>query len=372
MLQNYLLIVLIIGCWVSCQPKATPSVHSANTFYQGADLSFLPEMEQAGTVFFEGNQKSSALQILKKAGLNLVRLRLWHTPAPEHRGHSSLTEVLAFAKKIKTEKLDFLLDFHYSDTWADPGKQSLPEAWKNLTINDLGDSVFAYTQKVVQAFKNQNTLPQMIQIGNETNSGMLWNLGKVGGEFESNWPNYAFLIKKAIAGIKSIDTENKIKVMLHFAGYQGADWFFQNIQNQGVNYDIMGLSYYPNWHGKSLTELKTNLNDLIRKFDHPILIVETAYPWTLDYNDFTNNFVGLAEQLMPGYPASPQGQKQFLSDLKKTISTVDKNYGIGFCYWEPAWVAFKGKEATNGSVWENQTLFDFQNKALPALEVFKE
>lgn len=371
--MSYIKLFLLVFAYVllSCQQKLTPP-QSKSTFYRGADLSFLPEMEQAGTKFYDGNQAESALKIMKKYGMNLVRLRLWHTPAAEHNGHSSLSEVLEFAKKIKAENLDFLLDFHYSDTWADPGKQFIPEAWKNLTINDLGDSLSLYTQKVLQALKAQNTLPQMVQIGNETNSGMLWEQGKVGGAFESNWPNYALLIKKAIAGVKAVDTQNEIKIMLHFAGYQGTDWFFQNIKNQGVEYDIMGISHYPQWHGKSFVELKTKLNELIQKFDKSILIVETAYPWTLGYNDQTQNFVGQLNQIMPEYPVSPNGQKQFLMDLKNLIKSLDKEKGIGFCYWEPAWVAFKGKDAQNGSVWENQTTFDFKNKALPVLEAFKE
>jgi arabinogalactan endo-1,4-beta-galactosidase len=368
-MKGSLLIFLIISS-LACTPKINSPNSPDKDFYRGADLSFLPEMQQAGTQFFDGAQANSALKIMKKYGMNLVRVRLWHTPAPEHQGHSSLAEVLAFAKQIKAENLAFLLDFHYSDTWADPGKQFIPEAWKNLTINTLGDSIFNYTRQVIQQLQAQNTLPEMVQIGNETNSGMLWDWGRVGGAFEGNWQNYALLIQRAIAGVKAVDTENKIKIMLHFAGYSGADWYFQNLQNQQVSYDIMGLSHYPLWHGKSFAELKKQLNQLIATFDKPILIVETAYPWTLGYNDWTDNFVGQTEQLMPEYPATPAGQKQFLVDLKNLIKNLDKNRGLGFCYWEPAWVAFKGKEAKNGSVWENQTTFDFENRALPVLEAF--
>ncbi|MCU0444212.1 MAG: arabinogalactan endo-1,4-beta-galactosidase [Microscillaceae bacterium] len=371
--MKYILYNLLIISLLTCTPKGTLTQAPLDKrFYRGADLSFLPEMEQAGTQFYQGNTAGSPLQILKKSGMNLVRLRLWHTPAPEHQGHSSLTEVLAFAQRLRAEGVDFLLDFHYSDTWADPGKQFIPQAWQGLSVNTLGDSIFNYTRQVLARLQAQNTLPQMVQIGNETNSGMLWDTGRVGGEYDNNWQNYAWLIKRAIAGVKAVDTQNQVKIMLHFAGYTGAEWYFQNLHNQQVNYDIMGLSYYPLWHGKSFAELQTKLNQLIAQFDKPILIVETAYPWTLEYNDFTHNFVGQADQLMPGYPATPSGQKQFLLDLKKLIQNLDRQKGIGFCYWEPAWVAFKGKQATDGSVWENQTIFDFANRALPGLAVFEQ
>jgi arabinogalactan endo-1,4-beta-galactosidase len=334
--------------------------------YRGGDLSFLPLIESTGTQFYTAaGQQQTALNILKSSGINIVRLRLWHTPADAHSG---LAEVETFAQTIKTAGINWWLDFHYSDTWADPSNQTLPAAWQTLSYTVLLDSVYNYTYRVMSDLKAKNILPAIVQIGNETNSGMLWNIGKVGGTFDTNWPQYAALVKKGIDAVKAVDPS--IKVMLHFAGTTGASWFFNNIKTQGVNYDIMGLSYYYWWHNRNLTELQTDLNALAAAFDKDIFIAETAYPFSTGYNDNTNNVFGSGGLLIPGYDATPAGQKQYLLDLRTVIHNVSNNHGIGFCYWAPDWVAFRGTTATNGSSWENLTLFDFNNKILSASDAF--
>ena len=193
-------------------------------------------------------------------------------------------------------------------------------------------------------------------------------MGKVGGAFDTNWPQYAALVKKGIDAVKAVDPS--IKVMLHFAGTSGASWFFNNIKTQGVNYDVMGLSYYYWWHNRNLTELQSDLNALATTFDKDIFIAETAYPFSTGYNDFTNNIFGSSNPLISGYDATAAGQLKYLIDLRTVIHNVINNRGIGFCYWAPEWVAYRGTTATNGSSWENLTLFDFDNKALPGLSAY--
>ena len=366
-------ILLLSGIMGSCSKNSTDvpitpvgPLPQATLLYRGADLSALPEVESTGTLFYDGNNHSAdALTILKQQGMNLVRLRLWYAPATTH---CSLPEVETLAQRIKVAGLNWWLDIHYSDTWADPGHQTIPLAWQSLSYSTLLDSIYAYTYRVMNELKTRNSLPTIVQIGNETNSGMLWNMGKVGGSFDPNWPQYAALVKKGIDAVKAVDPG--IKIMLHFAGTTGAVWFFNNVKTQGIPYDIMGLSYYYWWHNRTLPQLKQDLDSLAINFNKDIFIAETAYPFTLGWNDYTNNSVGNASQLLPGYDASPNGQLNYLTDLRTVIHNVTGNHGLGFCYWEPEWVAFRGPTASNGSPWENLALFDFSNKALPALKAF--
>lgn len=369
MLFSIVAIAAVMGCKKSSgggtgqPPVLTPAMAAVQ--YRGADLSFLPEIEQAGTKFYEGSTQIDAVTFIKSKGVNLVRLRLWHNTTT---GHSNYSEIEIFAQRLKTAGISWWLNIHYSDTWADPANQTVPAAWQAATFSVLADSVYNYTFNVLNNLKAKNILPAIVQIGNETNSGMLWDKGKVGGSFDANWPNYATLVKKGAAAVKAVDPA--VKVMLHFAGTISADWFFNNIKNQGVNYDIMGLSYYSFWHNRNLTELQTDLNTLAATFTKDIFIAETAYPFTTGWNDFTNNVIGSSAPLLGGYEATPAGQLKFLTDLRTVINKVPNNKGIGFCYWSPEWTAYRGATATNGSAWENLALFDFGNKALEGWKAF--
>ncbi|MEI8074000.1 MAG: glycosyl hydrolase 53 family protein [Bacteroidota bacterium] len=344
-------------------PPVSPAPTALNTdFIRGADLSFTPEILLAGTSFKDNSQTKDLVQIFKDKGINTVRLRLWHSPVD---GHSSLQEVLDFAKTLNAKGFNIWLDIHYSDTWADPGNQTKPNAWKNASLTTLKDSIYQYTSSTVQAFKNAGITLKLVQIGNETNSGFLWDLGKVGGSFDTNWSNYALLVKEAIRAVK--DVSSTTKTMLHYAGFDTADWFFSNVAAQNISYDYIGLSYYPVWHGKSLDALQTALTSLVNKYQKPIIIAETSYPFTLSWNDYTNNVVGTTSQLIPAYDATPEGQNAYLKALFEVMRKIPGQQGLGICWWAPEWVSFKGPTATNGSNAENLTLFDFSNNALPAL-----
>ena len=349
-------------------PDPIDPTDTTQTFYHGVDLSFQPQIEEYQTIYLD--EDSSAIDLLpylKSKGINLVRLRLWHTP---ENIHSSLEEVLAYSEKIKQAGMGILLDIHYSDTWADPGNQEVPAAWSNLSFSEIKDSVYQYTFKVLKEFKDQNTFPVIVQIGNETNSGFLWDQGKVGGDFENNWPNYIDLVNIAIKGVRDIDENDEVEVMIHWAGLNGAIWYFDHFEQANVDFDIIGLSYYSKWHGNDLGEVENQIVEISQNFTQKIMVVETAYPWTLEWNDWTNNSWGLENQLIPGYPATPEGQKMYMEELINIIGDLNQNKGLGFCYWAPDWVAYKGPEATDGSIWENAAIFDFNNKILPVIESF--
>jgi len=369
---RFSLVIIVLFAFSCCKKKEVtntpnPPTPTDTSYYRGMDLSFQPEIEDWLTKYYDENSEEiELLPFLRDKGVNLVRLKLWHTPDTSYNG---LESVVNYAKKAKANGMEIMLDFHYSDTWADPGKQFLPAAWEGLTINQLNDSIYVYTRKIMQRFKEEDAFPAFVQIGNETNSGFLWDQGRVGGNFDDNWPNYIMLVKSAINGIREIGDGQEFKIILHFAGLEGATWFFDNVSQYGVDFDVIGLSYYSLWHGNNLTTVETQLNEIAGKYSKYIMIVETGYPWTLEWNDWTNNFYGSEDQLISGYPATPEGQKQFLLKLDTMIKGLGKQ-GLGYCYWAPEWVAFKGPEANNGSVWENVAVFDFENKVLPVIDVF--
>jgi len=354
--MRYLIVLLslfLFSCTKNKEVKIiTPSF--PKTFISAADLSALPQVEANNNIFYnlEGQQQDF-LTILKNAGLNTVRLKLWKKP---NTNTASFTEVKSFTNRLKALNLKVWITIHYSDTWADPGHQVTPLQWQGLPFNDLKDSVFNYTKKIVSEIN-----PDFIQIGNEINNGFIYPYGKL----NSNENQFIILVNSAIKAIR--DTNSNTKIMLHYAGYNGAQTFFNKFKNS--DYDIIGLSYYPKWHGKNLQTLSTTLNSLSTTFNKEIVIAETAYPFTFNWNDLTNNIIGSNNQILPEYPATPAGQRDFILKISDIVKNTNK--GIGFCYWGGELIAFKGPNANDGSPWENQALFDFNNKALPVIEAFK-
>ncbi len=334
--------------------KTAEDPGTSNDFIKAADISFLPEIEAYGTYYLDASGTEKDLpDMLKENGCNTIRIRLWHTPATIH---SSLQEVTTLATRIKSKGFKLWLDIHYSDTWADPSAQTKPAAWNTLSFSLLQDSVYNYTRNVVALLH-----PDIVQAGNEINGGLLWPDGS-----SSNTANFTALLKKASAAIRSVDPG--IKIMIHYAGLDGSGAFFDMLKSNAVDYNIIGLSYYPLWHGKNLGVVQSQVASLAKQYKKEVMLAETAYPFTLSYNDYTNNVCGLPSQLITDYPATPTGQHDYLAAIKQMMKTS----GNGFCYWAPEWTAFKGATSTTGSSWENMALFDFTNKALPALAVFKE
>ncbi|WP_298221876.1 glycosyl hydrolase 53 family protein [Flavobacterium sp.] len=353
----FLVAVLLVSCSESVD--STPTAMSratkpltAKSLIKAADVSYLPLIESEGTIYKHNNQPEDALLTLKNAGCNTVRIRLWKNPSD---GHCGLTEVSNLANRARQMGMKVWLSVHYSDIWADPASQTKPAEWSNLNFTDLKLAVAAYTSTVVNEIH-----PDIYQVGNETNDGFLFPQGKL----SASESQYLQLVQAATTVIRAQSPSTKI--MLHYAGISGAEWFYNKVHN--LDYDYIGLSYYPVWHGQNMSLLKTTMNTLSQVHHKKVLIAETAYPFTLGWNDWTNNIVGLSNQLIPTYPATNAGQKSFLLAIRAMIE--NSPHGIGFSYWGGEWVAFRGTQSPNGSSFENQALWDFNLNALPVMDAF--
>ena len=338
-----------------------------NDFIKGADVSFIPQIENLGGTYYVNGISTDPLEIFFQNDINYIRLRLWHSPA---NGYCGLESTLQMANRIKQNGLKFLLDFHYSDTWADPSHQTKPAAWNSLTYQQLVDSIYSYTFNIVQAFKENNVLPDMIQLGNEIISGFLWPDGRVGGSFDTpqQWQQFTNLLKSAHNAVVDAIPDTTIPIMIHIdrgGDNGGSRWFFDHLNSYGVTFDIIGQSFYPWWHG-TLTQLSQNLNDLAVRYNKDIIVVETAYPWTLQYHDNVNNIVGNSSQLLSGYPATVQGQFNYLNDIIDIIKNTTNNKGVGVFYWAPEYISV----SPIGSSWENLTLFNFNAEVLSSITAF--
>ena len=379
-------------------PTPTPSDPDEPTMQdktvRGVDLSMLESVEAAGGSFQLNGTSQDLLPLLKAQGVNLVRLRLWVDPKSSSNeayggGDSDLARVIRLAKRAKAQKMAFMLDLHYSDFWTDPAKQFKPKAWTVLSTDELVAQVQSYTQDVVAQLIAAGVAPDYVQIGNELNSGMLWPEGKNWGAGSGGFDVLARLLKAGEAGLRAAEAAGKVttpaKTILHLAegGNNGTfRWWFDAITQRNVPFDIIGLSYYPYWHG-TLSALQSNMEDMVSRYNKPVLVVETAYAFTLSNGDsLGNNFGSATEETDGGYPATPTGQQSFLKDLKAKIAAVPNDQGLGFVYWEPDWLPVNATWATDagmnyinttgnvGNAWENQALFDFNGDALPALSEF--
>jgi arabinogalactan endo-1,4-beta-galactosidase len=363
---------LVWNAWSPAPAHARPQNDPPDTldFSLGADLSFLAQLEASGATYTENGQARDPVRLLRAKGIDTVRLRLWNTPAS---GHDDLAETVRMAQRARAAGLRILLDIQYSDTWADPGHQTKPAAWKGLDFDELRKSVRSYTATAVGALRMANALPEVIQIGNEITAGFLWDDGRVGGKFDTDeqWKHFAALLKAAIAGAQDpLDKNDHVKIMIHVdrgGDPAGARAFFDKLEKEDVPFDVIGLSYYPWWQG-SMDDLAQTMSVLAHRFGKPIVVAETAYPWTLSWFDDVKNSVGEQSQILPAYEASPEGQAAFLRDLLKTIAAVPGGLGRGLVYWSPEDVSIPGV----GSSWENLTLFDYNGEILPAAGVFKE
>lgn len=337
-------------------------------FLIGGDISALGKIEEMGGSFFDDGESGDAILIMRKHGANCFRLRLFVNPPYIDVVVNDLSYTIGLAKRIKKSGAKLILDFHYSDTWADPGKQSKPEAWKNLNFEELVEKVYSYTYECIRAMKNEGVLPDIVQPGNEVTNGMLWPDGKLYGvgDPEQQWDKFARLLKAAIQGIKDGAENNEVKILIHID--RGGDWagtkfFFENLEKHNVSYDIIGLSYYPWWHGV-MDNLRETLNNAAAYFDKDILIVETAYPY------FNVNF-SQVEYANPEYmewPMSPEGQRSFLAELVLSVLRTPNNRGLGVLWWYPESIPVSGLNAWFGGA---NALFDEKGKVLPAMDVFK-
>jgi arabinogalactan endo-1,4-beta-galactosidase len=332
----------------------------------GADVSSLPSSLAAGAKYFDGHgSPADPLELLASHGVNYIRLRVWVNPP---NGCNSPARILEFAPRIKERGFRLLIDFHYSDTWADPAHQSKPAAWDGLDFRRLQGNLFDHTYHLCHALAAAGSAPDMVQIGNEITPGMLLPDGAT-----DNWNRLADLLNQGYAAVKEADRSTLVMLHIDRGGDNPASraWF-DAAAAHGVEWDVIGLSYYSYWHGP-LDAMAGNVTDLKARYGKPVIIVETAYPFTLAENDAEVNSIHLPDQLAPDFPATPAGQA---ANLRAAIQTARQAGAAGVFYWEPTWTAVKGNgwdpaNPDSGDQWENQALFDFEGKALPAMKEFR-
>ncbi len=336
-----------------------PQTDAEITFYFGADLSYVNEMEDCGAVYKNGEgQVADAYQIFKDAGANLVRLRLWHNPT--WTDYSNFEDVKKSISRAKSRGMRVLLDFHYSDTWADPNKQEIPAAWLSEINNTqaLSQLLYDYTFSTLMNLADDNLTPDIVQVGNEINP-MILQSGTL--EWPIDWSRNSALLNKGIQAVRDAASQSNdsIEVMLHIAQPENGLWWFEQATANGVtDFDWIGLSYYPVWSDYTLANVKVPLTTLIQTYQKRLMVVETAYPYTLTNQDPANNILG-TNALVSGFPASQQGQLDYLIRLQQEVEGAG---GEGLIYWEPAWVSTSCSTLWGQcSHWDNATLFD-ENK----------
>lgn len=378
--------LLAFACCSSDDVAPAPESPADLNFYFGADLSYVNQLLDKGAVFKENFTQTDPYQIFDNNGTNLVRFRIWHNPSwtktiygeSGTQLYNDLYDVEKGIAKAKALGMEVLLDFHYSDTWTDPGKQYIPEAWLEITdVNVLADSIYNYTSKTLQYLNSKGLLPELVQIGNETNCGFLYTDAPT--EFPNcnvcngNWSNAGKIYNSAIDAVRDVTatTTIKTKVILHVADPKNIDWWFDDMKAKALvtDFDMIGFSIYPLWHTTiKVDELNTKVAGWKSKYNKDIIVLETAYPWTTAADDSYNNHFGDSTPLT-GFPFSQQGQLDF---MKKLCSEVIEGGGIGVIYWEPAWISSSMKDLWGtGSSWENCTFFDYDGNKHKGFDYMK-
>ena len=375
-------------------------------FMCGFDASMVSQLEELGVTYMdEGYVPKDFFQILKDHGVNWVRLRIWNDPDYYLPGNNTYQRTLDMAQRIKAVGLNFLLDFHYSDTWADPAAQSRPEAWDEITkigspeeTGTLCAAIYEYTKEVLTGLKDAGCAPDMVQIGNEINPGMLVTLsdGRTDAKPScSSWKTNAspaYLTKTLKAAAQAVrETDTSIKVVIHLASSKGDNltWWFDRMH--GIDFDCIGLSYYPYYDHGTIKQLQSTIKTLKSKYKKDVFVVETSWGWSCEeWGDNTNNLFWYDEGVAANKNLvdSSNSMLNFLEREKhkgkKCVSASYQNQvtifaaiaeatlkggGCGVFYWGGDWVPDGNNEIADN--WENQTLFDFEGVALPSLDMFK-
>ncbi len=324
-------------------------------------MSLLPYFETNGIVYKSNGYAGDALQILKSRGINCIRLRLFTSSAAQAQADpynyiNNLAYTVPLAVRVKNDGLKFMLDFHYSDTWADPGKQRTPETWKNLGFLRLVQEMRTYNSNCIAAFRGAGAMPDYVQVGNEITGGMLWPTGRLHGtNAAGQWANLGQLMRAAIQGIRDASGANMPKIVIHIdrgADWKKTKWFFDNLNEQGVPYDIIGESYYPFYHGP-LSRLCNCLTNAARRYGKPLFVAETDFPWIYATN-------------MYGFPATTNGQVQYVEALAQIVKGLPRNLGAGIFWWGTEYQLPDANEAGFGT----RSFFDRNGQVLPAAEAF--
>lgn len=331
----------------------------AGEFLAGADMSHLVFFEDRGITYRENGVARDALVLLRERGLNCARLRLFTSSAAQAQADpynytNNLGYNLPLAVRVKQAGLQFLLDFHYSDSWADPGKQTKPYPWTNLNFTGLKSQIRSYTSNAIAAFAAVGAMPDYVQVGNEITPGLLWNDGRVGGSYDTptQWSQLAQLLTNAIQGVKDVAGNQMPKIIIHLdrgGDWAATQWYFDHLTAQQVPFDIIGESYYPWWHG-SPAALASCLTNAASRYGRPVMVVETAFP----RSNSTNLY---------GLPASTNGQVQFIAELAKIVKGVPGGKGAGIFWWGSEYQQLAGY---NLAGFDQRSLFGPGGDILPA------
>ncbi len=309
-------------------------------FIMGVDISSYPEMMDKGFKYYDfSGQEVNIIDFAVESGVNYGRLRIWNQPelVKEANGYCSLEYTRRMAYEIKKRGMGLLLDFHYSDWWADPGQQNKPKAWEGLSMSELTEAVYQYTRTVLQKLNDDGNYPDMVQVGNEIRCGMIWPEGDT-----KDWGKLARLINAGIRAVRDTQGKRDTKVMLHLD--QGGKYYyyknwFDHVMKEGVwDFDIIGLSYYPFWHG-TYYDLKNTMEELVKRYKKPLILAEIAYA----YQTKEDGFFKKDQEKVGGFPATPQNQRTALELIMNITAGVSKGKGLGVFYWEPFDRAEPGK-----------------------------
>jgi arabinogalactan endo-1,4-beta-galactosidase len=344
-------------------PRLLPA---EDNFIAGADLSLLAYFETNGIVYKDNGQPGDAIEILKHDGINCIRLRLFTSSIAQARADpynyiNNLDYTVPMAVRVKKAGLKFMLDFHYSDTWADPAHQTMPAAWANLSFPQLVQQMRAYNSNCIACFKAAGAMPDYVQVGNEITDGLLWPMGEVPGTNAAvQWSRLGQLLAAAIQGIRDAAGASPPKIVVHIdrgGDWSTTKWFFDNlIRTQHVQFDIIGESYYPFWHG-SLTDLANCLTNAVLRYGKPVMVLETAFPWNNSY--WTTNIYG--------FPGTTNGQAQYVVALAQVVKSVPDGLGAGIFWWGAEYQQLNG---LNEAGFDTTSFFDATGNVLPAAEVF--
>ena len=331
----------------------------AEEFIAGADMSHLQFFEDRGIVYRENGVARDALTLLRDRGINCVRLRLFTSSAAQAQADpynytNNLSYNLPLAARVKNAGLKFLLDFHYSDSWADPGKQTKPYTWTNLSFTALKSQIRTYTSNTIAAFSGVGAMPDYVQVGNEITPGLLWSDGRVGGIYDTStqWSQLAQLLTNAIQGVRDAAGIQMPRIIVHIdrgGDWPATQWYFDNLTQRQVTFDIIGESYYPWWHG-SLDALRTCLTNAATRYGKPVMVMETAFPRANSTNIY-------------GIPASTNGQVQFVVELAKIVKGIPGGRGIGIVWWGSEYQQLSGY---NLAGFQLRSLFGSGGDILPA------
>jgi arabinogalactan endo-1,4-beta-galactosidase len=369
---------------LALRPTPPASAASKTPFYLGADISSLAQVEARNGVYLDDGKPADAIALFMKHGWTCFRLRIWVDP---RNGANGLEYTTKLAKRIKDAGGTFMLDFHYSDSWADPQKQPKPAAWAKLDFDGLEKQTETYTADVMRAMKAAGATPDFVQVGNEITGGTLWPDAQVkvpastvkvfSGDVrviappepyddDKQWGKLIRILQADIRGVRSATVPaDHVRIVIHIdcgGDWPVTKWYFDHLAKGKVLYDVIGQSFYPNYHG-NMQNLRDNLRETINRYHKDVMVVETAYPTRGNPPN-----PGAAKNMT--WPLTPEGQKQFLADLIQTVKDAPGHHGIGVNYWHPEATFIPGATGGRGGPDAN-SLFDSKGNPLPAMDVLR-